>query len=47
MNAEIYYELGAGISLVVNYKRTFKYNDETDEYDPIDSFGMNTVFTFF
>jgi len=47
LNAEIYYELGAGISLVVNYKRTFKYNDETDEYDPIDSFGMNTVFTFF
>ncbi|RKX96044.1 MAG: hypothetical protein DRP84_02305 [Spirochaetes bacterium] len=47
LNADIYYELAKGIALSVNYKRTFKYNDQTDNYDPIDSFGINTNFTFF
>ena len=47
LEANIYYELAKGIALSVNYKRTFKYNDETGDYDPIDSFGINTNFTFF
>jgi len=47
LKAEIYYQLASMVALQVNYKRTFKYNETTTDYDPIDSFGINTVFTFF
>jgi len=47
LKAEVYYQLASSVALQVNYKRTFKYNETIDDYDPIDSFGINTVFTFF
>ena len=47
LGADIYYELAKNIALSINYKRTFKYNDETGKYDPIDNFGINTNFVFF
>ncbi|MGQ9617168.1 MAG: FecR family protein [Spirochaetota bacterium] len=46
LQTNIFYELAPGIAMAVNYKRTFKYNEETGKYDPIDSFGINTVFSF-
>jgi len=46
LQTNVFYELAPGIAMAVNYKRTFKYNEATEEYDPIDSFGINTVFSF-
>lgn len=40
-------ELSPMIGIQVSYNRTFQYNDDTKEYDSIDSFGITTVFTFF
>jgi len=46
LDANVFYELSTMIALSVQYKRTFKYNDITGEYDPIDSFGISTNFSF-
>jgi len=46
LEAKVFYELAPTIALSVHYKRTFRYNDATREYDPIDSFGINTIFSF-
>jgi len=46
LKAEVYYELAPGFAFSGNLKRTFRYNDETGENEPIDSFGISTVFMF-
>lgn len=47
LGANVVVELSPMIGMSVNYNRTFRYNDQTGDYEPIDSFGINTVFTFF
>jgi len=47
LDANVIYQLARMIALSFSYNRTFKYNDETGIYDPIDSFGITTIFTFF
>jgi hypothetical protein len=47
VGANVVFELSSMIGLSVNYNRTFQYNDQTGNFDPIDSFGITTVFTFF
>jgi hypothetical protein len=47
VGANVIIELSPIIGLSINYDRTFQYNDKTGNYDPIDSFGITTVFTFF
>lgn len=47
LDANVIYQLSRLIGLSVAYNRTFQYDDETDSYEPIDSFGITTIFTFF
>ncbi|MCK5095121.1 MAG: hypothetical protein KAR18_10365, partial [Spirochaetes bacterium] len=47
LKAVVVIELTRIIGMQVSYDRTFQYNDDTKEYDSIDSFGITTVFTFF
>lgn len=47
LDATVFYELASSIALALSYKRTFQYNDEIAEYEPIDSFGISTHFSFF
>jgi len=46
LNAEVYYELAPGFAISGNLKRIFRYDDETGKNEPIDSFGISTVFMF-
>jgi len=41
------YQIAPVVALRFSYNRTFQYNDETAVFDPVDSFGITTVFTFF
>ncbi len=47
IEANVFYELAKGIALSINYKRTYKFNENTNRYEPIENFGINTNFTFF
>jgi len=47
LEANVVYQLAPMIGLQFSYNRTFQYDDETGDYEPIDSFGITTVFTFF
>ena len=47
LKAVVVIELTRIIGMQVSYDRTFQYNDNTEDYDSIDSFGITTVFTFF
>jgi hypothetical protein len=46
LEAVVVYELAPGVALSFNAKRTFRYNDVSGEYEPIDTLGVKTVFTF-
>ncbi len=46
LKAEVYYELAPGFAISGNLNRTFRYDDETGKNEPIDSFGISTVFMF-
>jgi hypothetical protein len=41
------YQLAPVVALRFSYNRTYQYNDETAVFDPVDSFGITTIFTFF
>ncbi len=47
IEANVYYELAKGIALSINYKRTYRFDDTTNSYKPVENFGINTNFTFF
>ncbi len=46
LEALVVYEIAPGFAFSVNAKRTFQYNDVTRGYDPVDSFGIRTIFSF-
>ncbi len=41
------YQLAPVVALRFSYNRTYQYNDEAAVFDPVDSFGITTIFTFF
>ena len=41
------YQFAPSVALRFSYNRTYQYNDETAVFDPVDSFGITTIFTFF
>ncbi|UCB46744.1 MAG: FecR domain-containing protein [Spirochaetota bacterium] len=47
LEAIVVYEIATGVKLSFNAKRTFRYNDVSDMYEPIDSLSVRTIFTFF
>ena len=47
VGAIVVIELSPMIGMSLNYNRAFQFNDQTGNYDPIDSFGINTAFSFF
>ena len=47
LEASVVYDLADGVTIAVDAKRTFQYNDATGEHEPIDSLGVRTIITFF
>jgi hypothetical protein len=47
LEAIVVYELATGIALSFDAKRTFRYNDVSGMYEPIDTLSVRTIFTFF
>jgi hypothetical protein len=47
MQANVVFELSRIIGLSVNYNWAKQLNDKKGKYEPINSFGITTVFTFF
>ena len=47
LDANVVYRLAPLVSLSFSYNRTFQRNEDTGDLDPIDAFGITTIFTFF
>jgi len=46
LDTNLYYRVAPMLILSLNIKRTYQYNDVTGQYDPIDSFRINTIVSF-
>ncbi len=46
LEANVFYELSPNFALSLNVKRTYQFNDETGNNEPIESYGISTTFMF-
>jgi hypothetical protein len=45
-NVDIFYQVAPLLTLSLKIKRTYQYDDEAQQWRPIDSFGINTMISF-
>jgi hypothetical protein len=46
LEANVFYELSPNFALSLNVKRTSRFDDKTGKNEPIESYGISTVFMF-
>jgi hypothetical protein len=46
LNVDVFYRVAPSLTISLGIKRTYRYDDAALQWRPIDSFGLNTMFTF-